>query len=150
VSTKSGEPQFRCLVGILPQQCRSRRKDHPAQHTSKPAKNPSRFPSGCQQSSPQQNTPGCVFRRLRARLHAPKAITTMAHKLARIAWHLVSQQVTYDQSIFALHEEELLRRKQRQLRNLGFILVPQAPAAATLTPKFLRSRGARVRRPSSE
>jgi transposase len=78
---------------------------------------------------------GECFRRLRARLGAPKAITAMAHKLARIVWHLISHQVSYDQSIFALREEDLLRRKQRQLRNLahslGFALVPQPPSAAT-------------------
>jgi hypothetical protein len=78
---------------------------------------------------------GECFRRLRARLGSPKAITAMAHKLARIIWHLISHRVSYDQSIFALREEELLRRKQRQLRNLahslGFALVPQPLAAAT-------------------
>jgi transposase len=78
---------------------------------------------------------GECFRRLRARLGAPKAITAMAHKLARIVWHLISHQVSFDQSIFALREEDLLRRKQRQLRNLahslGFTLVPQPPSAAT-------------------
>jgi transposase len=78
---------------------------------------------------------GECFRRLRARLGAPKAITAMAHKLARIIWHLVTNRVSYDQSIFAQSEEQLLRRKQRQLRNLahslGFALIPQAPTAAT-------------------
>jgi transposase len=78
---------------------------------------------------------GETFRRLRARLGAPKAITAMAHKLARIIWHLITKGVSYDESIFALREEELLRRKQRQLRNLahslGFSLVPNPLAAAT-------------------
>jgi transposase len=78
---------------------------------------------------------GETFRRLRARLGAPKAITAMAHKLARIIWHLITKRVSYDESIFALREEELLRRKQRQLRNLahslGFSLVPNPLAAAT-------------------
>jgi hypothetical protein len=59
----------------------------------------------------------------------------MAHKLARIIWHLITKRVSYDESIFALREEELLRRKQRQLRNLahslGFSLVPNPLAAAT-------------------
>ena len=78
---------------------------------------------------------GECFRRLRARLGAPKAITAMAHKLARIIWHLVTHQVGYDESIFAEREEQLLRRKQRQLRNLahslGFTLVPNPRPAAT-------------------
>jgi transposase len=78
---------------------------------------------------------GECFRRLRARLGAPKAITAMAHKLARIIWHLVTHRVGYDESIFAEREEQLLRRKQRQLRNLahslGFTLVPNPRPAAT-------------------
>ena len=78
---------------------------------------------------------GECFRRLRARLGAPKAITAMAHKLARIIWHLVAHRVGYDESIFAEREEQLLRRKQRQLRNLahslGFTLVPNPRPAAT-------------------
>jgi len=78
---------------------------------------------------------GECFRRLRARLGAPKAITAMAHKLARIIWHMVTYRVNYDESIFAEREEQLLRRKRRHLRNLahelGFTLVPQTPPAAT-------------------
>jgi hypothetical protein len=58
----------------------------------------------------------------------------MAHKLARIIWHLVTYQLSYDESIFAEREEELLRRKRRQLHNLahqlGFTVVPQTPLAA--------------------
>lgn len=72
------------------------------------------------------------FRRLRTRLGAPKAITAMAHQLARIAWHLVTYQVNYDESVFALAEEQRLKRKHQQLRNLayalGFDLVPKPPA----------------------
>jgi hypothetical protein len=59
----------------------------------------------------------------------------LAHKLARIIWHLVTHRVRYDESIFAEREEQLLRRKQRQLRNLahrlGFTLVPKPLVAAT-------------------
>ena len=40
--------------------------------------------------------------------------TPLAHKLARIIWHLVTHRVGYDESIFAEREEQLLRRKQRQ------------------------------------
>src|SRR5258708_17084034 len=56
---------------------------------------------------------GECFRRLRARLGAPKAITATPHKLAPIICHLVTHRVGYDESIFAEREEQLLRRKQR-------------------------------------
>jgi transposase len=78
---------------------------------------------------------GECFRRLRARLGAPKAITAIAHKLALIIWHLVTHRVRYDEFIFAERKDQLLRRKQRQLRNLahslGFTLVPKPLVAAT-------------------
>jgi len=71
---------------------------------------------------------GQYYRRLRARLGAPKAITATAHKLARIIYHLVTTGETYDESIFAKHEaryqQRLAARLRAQARTLGFQLVP--------------------------
>ncbi len=73
---------------------------------------------------------GEFYRRLRARLGAPKAITAAAHKLARIFYHLVTTKQPYDESIFT--QQEALYRKRRekrlraQARQLGFQLVPAA------------------------
>ncbi len=61
-----------------------------------------------------QSALGDFFRRMKARLGAPEAIT--AHKLARILHHLVKHRCAYDASIFA-NEEELHRlRRERTLR----------------------------------
>ena len=60
---------------------------------------------------------GQYFRRMRARLGTPKAITATAHKLARIIYHLVTQQVEYDESHFAHHELQHRQRLERRLRN---------------------------------
>lgn len=71
---------------------------------------------------------GEYYRRMRAKLGAPKALTAAAHKLARIIYHLLTTRQPYDESVFA-QQEELHRRRtqarlQRQARALGFQLVP--------------------------
>ncbi len=43
---------------------------------------------------------GEYYRRMLARLGAPKAITAAAHKLARIVYHLLTARQPYDESIF--------------------------------------------------
>jgi transposase len=61
---------------------------------------------------------GQYFRRLRARLGAPKAITAVAHKLARIIYHLITHHVEYDESLFAQQEAQHRQRLERRLRLL--------------------------------
>ena len=71
---------------------------------------------------------GEYFRRMRARHGAPKAITATAHKLARIIYHLVKEQKSFDETIFAEHEqahqERLKKRLAKQAKSLGLQLVP--------------------------
>ena len=73
---------------------------------------------------------GDKYRRLRARLGAPKAITAMAHQLARILWTLITRQTPFDLSLFALHEMANHQRRLKQLaasaRQMGFQLTPIA------------------------
>jgi transposase len=76
---------------------------------------------------------GEYYRRMRARLGAPKAITATAHKLARIIYHLLTKRKAYDESIFI--EQEIRFRKRRearlraQARELGFQMVPVETSA---------------------
>lgn len=75
-----------------------------------------------------QSAIGDYFRRMKARLGTPAAITATAHKLARIIYHLIKHRCSYDASIFA-HEEELHRkRREKNLRKqaalFGFQLTP--------------------------
>ena len=71
---------------------------------------------------------GDYFRRMKARMEDPKAMTATAHKLARIVYHMVTTQQEYDATIF--QELERRRRQQKsarlhaQARELGFQLVP--------------------------
>jgi transposase len=73
---------------------------------------------------------GNFYRRMRARLGAPKAITAAAHKLARIIYHLLSTGQSYDEAIFLNEDRKQAQRQERRLRKqanaLGFQLVPIA------------------------
>jgi transposase len=76
---------------------------------------------------------GAYYRRMRAKLGAPKAITATAHKLARIYYHLVTTKQAYDESVFAKNEEREAKRRVERLKReataLGFDLAPKAVAA---------------------
>jgi transposase len=71
---------------------------------------------------------GDYFRRMKARLGAPSAITAVAHKLARIVYHLIRTQQEYDASVFQEQEHRTQERKRRRLftqaSELGFRLIP--------------------------
>jgi len=71
---------------------------------------------------------GDYYRRMRAKMGTPKAITAAAHKLARIIFHMLSTRQSFDETVFSKHEEQHLQRKEISLRNharkLGFDIVP--------------------------
>jgi hypothetical protein len=71
---------------------------------------------------------GAFFRRMRAKLGAPKAITATAHKLARIVYHLLTTHESYDETRLAKAEQDHRQRTESRLRAqaraLGFQLVP--------------------------
>lgn len=74
--------------------------------------------------------PGVRYRRLRARLGAPKALTAMANLLARIIYTLITRRVAYDESIFQAaeekHQQRQLQRLRHQAKTLGFELTAAA------------------------
>jgi transposase len=71
---------------------------------------------------------GDYFRRMRARLGAPKAITATAHKLAHIIYHLLKTGAAYDDTVFAKNERRYQQRREanlrQQARELGFAFTP--------------------------
>jgi len=75
-----------------------------------------------------QSALGDFYRRMRARLGAPKAITATAHKLARIIYHLVTTGEEYDESRFVADQVRYRNRQETALRvkakALGFQLSP--------------------------
>src|SRR5215469_9003420 len=79
---------------------------------------------------------GAYLRRQRSRLGAPKAITALAHKLARIVYHLVRYGLAYVKQTEAAYAAQVRERLERQLRRraleLGYELrkieLPTLPA----------------------
>lgn len=73
---------------------------------------------------------GDFYRRMRAKLGAPKAITAAAHKLARIIFHLVTTRQEFDDSRFAADQLRYQKRQEIKLRAkakaIGFELIPLA------------------------
>jgi transposase len=71
---------------------------------------------------------GGYYRRMRAKLGGPKAITATAHKLARVVYHLIETGQSYDESVFlryeASHRDRVQKRLHAQAAALGFKLVP--------------------------
>jgi transposase len=71
---------------------------------------------------------GDFYRRMRAKLGAPKAITAAAHKLARIIFHLISTRQEFDDSKFAADQLRHQKRQEIKLRakakSMGFELIP--------------------------
>jgi len=71
---------------------------------------------------------GGYYRRMRAKLGGPKAITATAHKLARVVYHLIATGQRYEESVFlkheAVHRDRLQKRLHAQAATLGLKLVP--------------------------
>jgi transposase len=77
-----------------------------------------------------QSVLGHYYRRMRAKLGAPKAITATAHKLARVLYHLLTTGQPYQESIFAereaQHQQRSLFSLHSRARALGYQLIPLA------------------------
>lgn len=59
---------------------------------------------------------GAYFRRMRAKLGTPEAITATAHELARIVYHLLTTHEAYDETRLATAEAGHRRRTEPRLR----------------------------------
>lgn len=79
---------------------------------------------------------GGFFRRLKARLGAPKAITATAHKIARIFYHLWTTHESYKDAGVQSYEQQYRQRKLKSLKKqaaaLGFELT-EVPVPEPLT-----------------
>jgi transposase len=77
-----------------------------------------------------QSALGAFFRRMRARLGTPKAITATAHKLARLVYSLLQHGTAYVQQGMEDYEAQYRERKvkamARQAKAFGYTLVPLA------------------------
>jgi len=75
-----------------------------------------------------QSALGAFFRRMKARLGTPKAITATAHKLARLVYSLLKHGSAYVQQGLENYEAQYHERKvttmAKQAKALGYTLVP--------------------------
>lgn len=73
---------------------------------------------------------GAFFRRMRARLGAPKAITAAAHKLARILYRMLTEGTNYREAGENYYEQQYQARVMANLtkraKEFGYILVPMS------------------------
>ena len=81
---------------------------------------------------------GHYYRRMRAKLGAPKAITAAAHKLSRIVYHMLTTKEAYRESVFEGAAERMLKQQQarllRQVKAMGFVLTRICPATSEVVP----------------
>ncbi len=95
------------------------------------------FRLAAQSLSNSQGPLGCFYRRMRARLGAPEAITATAHKLARIFYRLWSDPGSYDPTRLDYYEkqnqERTVRYLEKKARSLGYELVPQGASGSPAT-----------------
>jgi transposase len=72
---------------------------------------------------------GAYYRKLALRMGSPKAITAVAHKLARIVYAMLSGQAEYVKEDQARHDaryrERAIKSLQKRAQELGLILSPQ-------------------------
>ena len=76
---------------------------------------------------------GAYYRKLALRMGSPKAITAVAHKLARIIYAMLSGQAEFVKEDQEMHEaryrERALKALQKRAKELGMTLSPQAVSA---------------------
>jgi transposase len=72
---------------------------------------------------------GEFFRRMRRKLGAAEAVTAVAHKLARVLYHVLRTKEAYNETVFLRHDQEAIKRAEERLRKqaakLGFQLSPK-------------------------
>jgi len=81
-----------------------------------------------------QTALGFEFRRRKSQLGPAGAITALAHKLARIVWHLVTYKVPYDETIFSKASEKHKKRQAKYLikriESMGYHVLPEPSVPA--------------------
>jgi transposase len=92
-----------------------------------------RLAASCLQRS--QSALGAFFRRMKARLGTPKAITATAHKLARLIYAMLKHGTAYVRQSLADYEQHyrdrMIQNLTRRAKALGYALV-QTPAGTPL------------------
>jgi transposase len=134
VSKWKTEKHFTSWLGLCPNFKRSGGKDQSSQTRKVQSRSARAFRAAARAIAKSHSYLGAFYRRMKARLGTPKAITATARKLAVIFYQMVKHGTTYKE----LGEDYYLtQQKQRQLKRLkkqaklfGFDLVPTTEAGS--------------------
>src|SRR5438128_728884 len=81
-----------------------------------------------------QSALGAFFRRMKARMGAPKAITATAHKLARLIYTMLKHGTAYVRQGMDEYEQQyrdrVVKQMTRRAKALGYLLVKAPEGAA--------------------
>ena len=127
--------QFTSWLGLSPGVNISggKRKNAKTRHISSRAANAFRI--AAMAAGKSGSAIGAFFRRLKARLGSPKAITATAHKLARIFYQMWTTHRSYQDAGAGHYEQQFQQHKLKQLRkqaaSLGFDLTQQPASTAS-------------------
>ena len=118
----------RLLDGVMPGQRHQRRQSSLGRHAQGEVPSRHALRMAAQSLHHSKSALGDFYRRMRAKLGAPKAITAAAHKLARIIFHLITTRQEFDDSKFAADQLRYQKKQEGKLRAkakaMGFELVP--------------------------
>jgi len=104
---------------------------HVKSSTTNPVNTPASrvFHLAAQSAGRSKTALGAFYRRLKARIGAPKALTATARKIACIFYHMVTKREPYREVGEAAYtqqqKDKVLKRLKRQARQLGYVLTPQ-------------------------
>lgn len=122
------EKAFGSWLGIAPNQRKS--GNRVISSRTKPTANrcANAFRMAAQGLANSKSALGAFYRRLRARIGAPKAITATAYKLARIWYQMMTTKRPYHDVGQAAYDARFAERRikgiQRAAKDLGFSLIP--------------------------
>ena len=88
---------------------------------------------------------GAQYRRLRSKLGAPKAITAMAHRLARLAYRMLKYGQQYVDKGAEYYERRNRQQQIEFLRKKGRPTWPTARTSPSLIRSFWRARATALR-----
>lgn len=124
------EKAFGSWLGLAPNQRKS--GNRVISSATKPTANrcANAFRMAAQGIANSQSAIGAFYRRLRARIGAPKAITATAYKLARIWYRMMTTKRSYHDIGQAAYDAKFAERRingiRRAAKDLGFQLTPLA------------------------
>jgi len=123
------DQHFTSWLGLSPNAKSSGGKMHSSQTRKVTSRAAQIFRMAAKSASRSKTYLGAFYRRMKARLGAPKAMTATARKIAVIFYHMVKERTPYrdlgEDYYVAQNRERALKRLQRQAKQLGYTLSEQ-------------------------